>query len=1469
MKIQGRTLKFVLLFWGCMAALVFLPAGYGQIRPKCQLEYFSSEQGLTHKSITHRIKDSEGFMWFGTWSGINRFDGRKFAAFKSTDPLKQGPPNERIDQLAEAGPNQLWVLANDRQLYLFNKKDWGYKNLEPLVFRTVNKGVTFNRLLYANAEQAWVRSDADGLFLFTRINEDSLYCIRFSAGKSQPFHIPSNTINFLYRDSPERVWIGTSAGLACLVNVSGKGYQSIKLSGELSTGGDFTAFNADRDNLYFGNKAGKLLITGRKNLGFSLYPISTGPVQALFRSRVSNELFVLTGLGELLGYDVVNQTSRLIYRHSGPLLGLMEDRKGILWIEPDGPGAIRVNPQSRTGKLLLLGDEIWPNAMGNRYRVIEDKEGRVWVNLKGGRFGYFDETYGRIETVVHTPEIPELSLPRHVAYIHYDTSGILWLTTNDKQLIKLTLQVSGFNQVLPVPDGEWNWENEIRGLMADRDGRLWAATKGGQLFVYKNGRHLNGLFVNAPPGGFGVVYTMLEDKKGNIWLGTKGNGLFLAKPASEDKPDRYEITHFRYDTANGLPCNEIYSIIEDSGGGIWIGSFDAGLVKILGVDAELAKIRVHNRFTGYPGEGYQKIRSLACDEKGRIWAGTTQGLLILEPDNRNLATSTVVTFIHQNGHAKSLGRNDVQYVYCDSKKRMWVGTAGGGIGLADWKSPMKTLEFRNFTTNDGLPNDYILSCIEDFRGILWMATENGICQFDPETLQCRNYNSYDGLPGSGFAEASVCRIEQASQIVFGSTRGLIIFDPLAPGSPVEAAHIAFTNLQVNQESLRPGDGSGILSEDINYQQHIKLAYNQNTIAIEFALLEPRMGSHKSLFYRLVGLDTAWHDDRMQRMAVFNKLRPGNYRFEVMTPGATNDVPPTIRTLTFRINPPFWKTNLAYFLYALLAGMVFFFARRTALTMLRLRNKIELEQKLAAMKQSFFTQVSHELRTPLTLIMGPLEQVGVHENLSEEGKGNIAVARRNAVRLLRFVNQLLDFRKVENGGASLKPVPTELISLINRVADHFAQAAKSRQIVLETHFECPELFMLADADKLDVVLYNLMGNALKFSQDGKKIQVGVYREPDANAVKVLVSDQGTGVNPDQLDKIFELFYEGNHSGKKNIKGSGIGLALSKEFIRLHEGSIWAQNNPGGGLTVGFILPVKPVDPAQIAEFSLTEDETTVTVTDNAFSAGQAVSQTVNSIADKELVLLVDDDEELRLFLRSLLARYYRVETAKNGLEGLQKANEMLPDLVVSDIMMPEMDGIEMLEKLKAGQATSHIPVVLLSARQSMESQIEGLKSGADFYITKPFNAEYLFASVQNLLHRRQKAFNEMVQGRVQTEQTDSSAQLTPRDQAFLQDVIRFVENNMNETDFNIEIVARSMAMSRSVFHKKFKSLTGTTTVDFIRDMRLDKSLILLTQGHSIAETAYLTGFTNPKYFSTCFREKFNQTPSEFQRSKLRH
>jgi len=646
-----------------------------------------------------------------------------------------------------------------------------------------------------------------------------------------------------------------------------------------------------------------------------------------------------------------------------------------------------------------------------------------------------------------------------------------------------------------------------------------------------------------------------------------------------------------------------------------------------------------------------------------------------------------------------------------------------------------------------MPNDYVLSCAEDKQGNLWIATENGLSKFNPESGVFRNYDSYDGLPKIAFSEAAVCGAGSSGTLIFGTTQGYLSFNPERISAKRIAANIALTNLRINNEDARPGIDESVLKSNVNNVSDLTLKYDQNIISIDYAILDHRAGNRQTFAYRLIGFDSTWYDDRQLRRATYTNLRPGKYVFEVKSVSSDLYLNKPYRHLRITILPPAWKTWWAYLLYTILFGVLLFFIWRYTVAMIRLRNKIAIEQKLTALKLNFFTNVSHELRTPLTLIVNPLEQLSKKEKLTPEGASYVDVARKNASRMVRFVNQLLDLRKVQSGKAILLISRVEVVTFVREVISHFTEAARGKHIKLEVSSEQKEVVAWVDAEKLDVVIYNLLGNAIKYTPEGKAIRVLIEPITGQQCFSISVYDQGPGVAKEKLEEIFELFQEGDPSNGRNLKGTGIGLALCREFVNLHGGRIWAANNDDGGLTVTLTLNLGSAH-YKYNEVSFVDLPKTLTPDEKPNELPSLLNRTNTSRHKDEqasLVLLVEDNEELRTFIEGQLTEFYRVETARDGEEGLQKAINLLPDLIVSDIMMPKMDGIQMLDEVKKDVNTSHIPVVLLSAKYSIESQIEGLKYGADCYITKPFNNEFLIASIDNLLWQRKKLFETFANG----------------------------------------------------------------------------------------------------------------------------
>jgi signal transduction histidine kinase/ligand-binding sensor domain-containing protein/DNA-binding response OmpR family regulator len=1437
--------------------LVLLVAN-AMAQPRCKVEYFSTENGLSHQAVTSTIKDHEGFMWFGSWDGINRFDGRSFVSFKSFPGDQSQLGNDRIDQIVEDQSDHLWMQAYDRQIYRFDKKSEQFLPLSGFINKDDKQKITFSRILLADNGRVWLQTEKDGLYCVPQKDITPGAIVPYKKGLPADHSLPASTINFFYKDSEKKIWVGTPAGLACLVQSASGDYKNSPLHVTGITDADFTVVKEDKECLYFGTADGRLIICNKKLNTFTPCKISGNRLQGLLRSALADVIYATTAAGQLITFNLGDHTiTTASYSPTEQLFSMYEDRKGCLWLEPRSLGIIRFDPVSRSFNHFFRANTDKLNVINNHVRVWEDGNGLIWVFMKGGGFGYYNAANGTIDYTLYTSDAGIATLPNNVYSVYFDKAGVCWLTTNERQLIKIILQSNVFKQQLLIDPGSSKFDNEIRGICYDNDNRLWMGTKNGKLFIYQNGKNVKGLFDNEPAEGLGMVYAIMQDSHGNIWLGTKANGLYKAVPVNKER-SRYHLQHFLPDNKNGgsMPCHEIYALLEDKQGRIWIGSFDKGVYLVKQDQDNVQFIPGVVLFKNYPKEVFQKVRHLSLDASGNIWAGTTNGLLLLKTSGQTMPAACAM-YQKIPGNKNSLGNNDIQFILCDSKKRMWLATSGGGVCLAMGDQPFQSLQFRNYTTKDGMPNDYVLSAAEDAQGNLWLATENGLSRFNPKKMIFRNYDSYDGLPRASFSEAAACSRLPDGQLVFGTTRGSLSFDPAGINDNRVSANIAFTSLQINNED------AGSLRND----SELTLKYNQNIISIDYAILDQRAGNRHALVYRLLGFDSAWYSDRQQRRTTYTNLPPGHYVFEVKSLSTDLYSNTPFKSVAITILPPPWKTGWAYIIYILFVGALLAVIRRYALAMMRLRNKVAIEKRLAAMKVNFFTNISHELRTPLTLIINPIEQLLRKEKLSKEGAAWVDVARKNANRMVRFINQLLDLRKVESNRATLHNSRVEIVSFVKKITDHFAEALNSKHIKLDITASQPEVVAWVDAEKLDIVIFNLLANAVKFTPEGKTITISISQLPAEQSFLLVVSDQGPGVDAGKLKDIFDLFYEADHPATTQ-KGSGIGLALSKELVHLHGGHIWAVNNENGGLTVSVKIKLgagndKPGEPVVeemhheahlYPELEYTELPHAVTSPENP---------------QAPLVLLVEDNDELRLFLSSQLSEFYRVEVAGNGEEGFKKAVQLIPDLILSDIMMPVMDGIQMLDKIKNDINTSHIPVVLLSARYSIESRIEGLRYGADCYITKPFHNEFLMASIDNLLRQRKKLFNSLVNKKPATELSPSPIVVTSGDETFLKEVIRVVEEKMTDPGFNMETVAESMNMSRSAFYKKFKSLTGLTTVEFVRDMRLQRAKQYFDAGSTnIAEVAYWSGFNNPKYFSTCFREKYQVSPSDYLKTLTR-
>jgi len=1428
---------------------------------KSGIYHYSTAEGLSDKRILCIVKDNEGFIWVGTWLGMNRFDGHNFLTFKSNPGDNSTLKTNRIDQIVDDKNGALWVRGYDKQVYKFDKRTQQFTTLSDVLQTRVFDNLLFSNIISAADGLVWLKSEGGDIYLLYNLRSPRASYRRFSRRDKPPYNLLSNNIALSYIDKAKNVWIGTSSGLNILKREEANSYKSIYLN-ELK-GVSLTHIAEKGKTVYLTSNDGHLILVEKTFKNAKKIKITNGSMNSIYTSPTDNKVYCTTSVGELIAISE-NGKAETINKSddSSAYFSVFRDHSGDLWVESEKFGIVKINPSSGGNiNYVTINSKINYKAPGKNTVYMEDKQGGVWLNIRGTGFFYYYKGRQKLERFYFDKSSDLNNIPASVTSVLYDPQGVIWLGTEGGGLKRLVIPGTQFKHSVIVPESKSPNENEVRGIYTDRQNRLWVGTKAGAVFIH-DGKKLNAPLINYSANNPGV-YCFLEDRKGRFWFGTKADGLFKAEPVDSKLNDKYVVTQYLPDNKNtgSINSRSIYSLFEDRRGRIWVGSYNKGLIQ---VDESAGKVRfktVQNSFKKYPEGNYRRIRCIAEDIKGNIWIGTTDGLLVFNPNSGVPENYKFALYIKERNNISSLGGNDVHFIFRDSGHAMWVLTSSGGLNRAIGDNPVSKLSFKNYSTKSGLPSDFLISCTEDAQKNLWIATQNGISRYSLKNKRFQNYNASYGLSDVSFSEASCTRL-QNGDIVFGTKTGILSFNPAKVSSEKVKADMVFTHLQVNSEEILPGENS-LLKYDINHTDEIVLAHDQNILSIDFSVLDYRNAGREEFAVRLLGLDDTWRRNDGQTRVTYTKLPPGKYVFQVRCDNAEPYSQLPQKSLKITILPPWWKTWWAYLFYSIVVLTVLIIARRIAMTMLKLRQSVEIERRMTDLKLSFFTQVSHELRTPLSLIINPSEEILENEALSDKGSGYIQVVLKNARRMLRLVNQLLDLKKVESGKAILKVSEVEIVQLCHNIIAYFSEVIGKRNLSVAVSADVPELLAWIDLEKLDIVLYNLLANAIKFSPDKGQIHINIQSASFTDRFTIEVSDNGVGVSNEELDEIFNLYYQVNTSDA-TVKGTGIGLALSKELVQLHGGKIYAKPNLPKGLVV--VLELKKgkghfnLANTQFIDSSNTYEKP-VLLREEPFGLSSGIADVDKT--DLPLVLIVEDNDDWRSFLSTKLSGSYNVVTAIDGEDGIQKAESLLPDLILSDIMMPKMDGIQLLARLKNSDLTSHIPVVLLTAKHSVESQIRGLSYGADFYITKPFEFGLLEAAIKKFVQQRKQFFQTLAVDENLSETEATEVLITANDKIFLQKVIRIVEEKLEDPEFNVDDVADSIGMSRSAFYKKFKSLTNTAPVEFVRETRLKKAKEYFDAGEdNISTVAFAVGFNHSTYFSTCFKNRFKQSPRDY-------
>ncbi len=1360
--------------------------------------------------------------------------------------------NPRFDYLTSdigLSSNHTRFIYQDKKGFLWIATEDGLNRYDGYTFKHYkhdpkNKNSLSDNAVYSIYEDEenlfWINT-RNGLNNFNPIKEEFT---RFNHNPSDSNSISSDKLIEVVEDTFGNIWVASRQGLNNFNKKSNTFtvYKNITDNQKSLSHNYVTALLVDRNgNLWAGTKRGLNKFNYNDNTFTRYYSSSEIP------GSLSN--------------DFIN----CIY----------EDVNGYLWIGTiSGLNKLVALNNNSAEFIHFKNDPSNPNSLStnNVKTICEDNNNNLWIGTIGGGISIYNQQSNKFFTIKNNPQSSQSLSDNIIYHLAKDNSGIMWVSTFSKGINKFNPAKDWIVHYQPNPNTfQQIKENDITAVLIDSNKNLWLGTNGngltlidkndlfnnqGNIKVYRKGD------INSINNDY--VTSLIQDKDGFIWIGTFGGGL------NKYDPIKNQFTVFRHDKDNpaSMSNNFIQTVYEDVDGFIWVGT---GLGGVCRLDKNTNTFICYNYNPADPqnreNPSAVEITAICEDDEEYLWFGTSTGGL----NKFDKETQTFTFFKHHPDKASGIGSNRIVTIYTDSKNNLWVGTFGGGLNLYD----RKTETFIHFTEKDGLAGNTVMAMAEDNHGNLWISTNNGISKFDPLKKLFKNFDSNDGLQGKEFNANSVYYDSNDNLIYFGGINGLNIFNPETIKDNLVYPQIVITDFKLFNKSITPTTNS-VLEKGIQFTDQINLSYDQNVFAFEFSALHFVNPAKNKYAYKMEGFDDYWINAGSKRFAEYTNLDPGNYNFKVKgsnSDGIWNETGASIR---IDIDPPFWKTWWAYLVYVLIIAVGFVTIRKYEIARIGLKNQLKMKdleakkhQEIDELKSKFFANISHEFRTPLTIILGSLDKLTREMGETSDIK-EYTIMKRNASRLLQLINQLLELSRIESGSVKLNAVESDIVRFLKRITASFSSLANQKKLALffneisiETAQKIPVIPIYFDRKKLETVFYNLLSNAIKFTPEEEKIYVNV--DIEEKFAKVNFVNTGVEIPKEKLEKIFDRFYQVDDSGTRNFEGTGIGLSLVKEYVEMHRGKIEVESaNNKTRFTIYL-----PIGKSHLkAEDIITETENVDSIDldlgsfENELSPEIEIPAMESTDIDKTKILIVEDNYDLREMIKENLSDHYMVLEAENGIRGQEIAEEKIPDLIISDIMMPGMDGNELSRKLKSNEKTNHIPIILLTAKATTKDKLEGLETGADDYLIKPFNEQELKVRVRNLIKVRQQ-MSEKFQSQMLIKPSDVVLPSTQK--TFIQKLTRIIEANISNENFSIEVLCAELGLSRSQLHRKIKAVTNQSTSEFIRNFRLQRASELLKQdAGNIAEICYMVGFNSQNYFTKMFQNLYGQTPLEFKK-----
>jgi len=1419
--------------------------------PQCIFRYYSTLDGLTHDRIADIFTDSRGFVWVCTWYGVSRFDGYSFRNFNAGPGDYSPLSHHRFVSVSEDSHGHLWFTTYNHHIYRFNRFTEQFEDVAALIEGFDAKHYRMTRCLHDAEGGTWAAIAGLGVVRFAGTPDSGP--VRVDALFDSP--VLGGDVTAMFVDRGGTAWIAAADGQ--LNRVSADNRAEVHTVCELPAPAfDFAAEGGD---LYCATSQGIVRICGASGRTCRLEGGRSG-LTAIAADSVRHEVYVGSrsgGLFRVAGRSLVPLAPR--GAKPGRIRTLAADSHGTLWITTPEAGITRYRPESNDCKHFEQKPYTVSYNVDTLTRIAEGG-GRLWIKMNRYGFGCYDRERDVIEPFYNDPSRPECLMTN--AVVRFDVcDDVLWLSTYYERGLRKAVLPKQPAEVFTLPSSSKNaFRGEVRALLRDSRGRMWVGTRDGELIAFDAD---NRPLYRLPQKNAGMIYALKEDRAGNLWVGTKGRGLYRLTPRGDD----FAVKHFVHSDADpwSLSSDQIYSVEEDGSGHLWVATYGGGINRLDDPDSGRF-IHAGNRLHHYPADEADRVRWLLSDGPGRMLAATVDGLLIFDPaaDCRQMRFRLVQKI---PGDAASLGNNDIIHIFKDSRGRVWLATYGGGLNLIEDYDADGRPRFRCYDLSDGLPSNICMAVAEDRQGDLWVSTLNAVSHFDVERGEFTSYNLYDGTHNAVLSEATAATAPDGD-VLFGGGRHVYRFDPLHTRLSEVDCNLRFTGVTVRNRPVVAGKDSP-LAVAASEARRIVLPHDYTNFRVEFAALNHAVQHVVGYMYRLEGYDHDWNLSGAINRASYSNVPPGDYTLHVKALVGRSDTSGDGIRMQITVLPPPWLSWWAKTLYVVLA-LVFIAAMvRIFSSVARMRRAASVEKGLTDLKLRFFTDISHELRTPLTLILGGIEDVRRHDRLSSRGESSLTLAYRNAKRMLTLINQLLDFRKIVKEKMELKISRVDLVPVVENAIDNFRELAAERHIELLFTVSRRSVLVWIDPERIESVVYNLLSNALKFTRQGGRIEVIVAQRDDEECVTLTVRDNGIGIPRDRQSQIFDRFVQASRAVDSNIKGSGIGLSLCREIVALHHGEISVESTPGEGsaFTVRLRTGNAHFGMEQI-DFTGAgggEEKPAYMVSD--FTPVDSQRRTdVAPPKDAQKILLVEDNRELRVFIYNNLIDTYAVIEADDGVEALEKIRSEMPDIIVTDLMMPRMDGIELIDKVRHDFTISHIPIVMLTAKHSPDDRIKAMEFGADGYITKPFSIELLLARIDNLLRRRRTLFEKFSSQSARNKVAElvvDDVVVTDRDEEFIKEVMAWFGQNIENSDLTIDQLASHLGLGRTTMYNKLKSLTGKSPVELLKEYRLTKAKMLLRTGQfSVSEVAYKVGFSDPGYFSRCFREEFRMSPAEY-------